>query len=197
MHKLYWPSENKMAAYMLLRIGWVSQRIRRYLRLFHLQQYFKGKKIRRILKLYGLFLTKWFFGGSKREFAAIFSDMWPPKFLTAKNWLPVRLNGFWRRLNGFQDNRLTTGLATRIAPGAASLIIFWYVGSWDYQSALMIPNDNGMKINYLITISLNTETEDPNFYTSTCTFINTFKFTIRLKSIWKWFVHVPGLFWQK
>ena len=45
-----------MAAYMLLRIGWVSQRIRRYLRLFHLRQYFKGRKIRRILKLYGRLL---------------------------------------------------------------------------------------------------------------------------------------------
>ena len=42
----------------------------------------------------------------------------------------------------------------------------------------MIPNDNGIKINYLITISLNTETEDPNFYTSTCTFINTFQIPI-------------------
>ena len=61
MHKLYWPSKNKMAAYLLLRIGWVSQRIQRYLRLFHLRQYFKGKKIRRILKLYGLFLHKMIF----------------------------------------------------------------------------------------------------------------------------------------
>ena len=36
------PAKNKMAAYMLLRIGWISQRIRRYLRLFHLRQYFNG-----------------------------------------------------------------------------------------------------------------------------------------------------------
>ena len=110
MHKLYWPSENKMAAYLLLRIGWVPQRIRRYLHLFHLWQYFKGKKIRRILKLYGLFLHKIIFLGANGSLPRFFSDMWPPKFLTAKNWLPVRLNGFWRRLNGFQNNRLTTGL---------------------------------------------------------------------------------------
>ena len=50
-----------MAAYMLLRIGWISQRIRRYLRLFHLRQYFNGKKIRRILKLYGLFVHNMIF----------------------------------------------------------------------------------------------------------------------------------------
>ena len=43
----------KMEAYMLLRIGWVSQRIQRYLRLFHLRQYFNGKKIRRIVNIYG------------------------------------------------------------------------------------------------------------------------------------------------
>ena len=55
MHKLYWPSENKMAAYLLLRNGWVSQRIWWYLCLFYVRQYFNGKKIRRILKLYGLF----------------------------------------------------------------------------------------------------------------------------------------------
>ena len=92
---------NKMAAYLLLRIGWVSQRIRRYLRLYHLRQYCNGKKIRRIVKLYGLFLHKVFFGGSKQEFAAIFSDMSPPKFLTAKNRLTVQLNGFWHRFKRF------------------------------------------------------------------------------------------------
>ena len=48
--------------------------------------------------------------GSKREFVAIFSDVRPPKFLTAKNLLPVRLNVFCRRLNGFQNNQLTTGV---------------------------------------------------------------------------------------
>ena len=60
------PAKNKMAAYMLLRIGWISQRIRRYLRLFHLRQYFNGKKIRRILKLYGLFVHNmiFFFGAN-------------------------------------------------------------------------------------------------------------------------------------
>ena len=113
MHKLYWgywPSENKMAAYLFLRIGWVSQRIRWYLRFFYVRQYFNGKKIRRILlKLYVFFFTKWIIGAN-RSFPRFFSDVWPPKFLTAKNWLPVRLNCFCNRLNGFQNNWLTTGI---------------------------------------------------------------------------------------
>ena len=41
---------NKMAAYLLLKIGWVSQRIRRYLRSFHLRQYFNGKKNQKNIK---------------------------------------------------------------------------------------------------------------------------------------------------
>ena len=101
-----------MAAYPLLRIGWVSQRIQWYLRLFHLRQYFNGKKIRRILKLYGLFSSQiFFFFWSKQEFAAIFFRRVTAKIPDGKkNWLPVRLNGFCRRLNGFQNNRLTTGV---------------------------------------------------------------------------------------
>ena len=39
-------------------IGWVSPRIRWYLRLFDIRQYFNGKKIRRILKLYSLFSSQ-------------------------------------------------------------------------------------------------------------------------------------------
>ena len=50
--------KNKMAAYLLLRTGWVSQRIWWYLCLFYVRQYFNGKKIRRILKLYGLFSSQ-------------------------------------------------------------------------------------------------------------------------------------------
>ena len=131
------PAKNKMAAYMLLRIGWISQRIRRYLRLFHLRQYFNGKKIRRILKLYGLYVHNMIFFFSKRVFGAIFSDMSSPKFLTAKNWLPVQLNGFWSRLNGFHNNRLTTGLVT--AHLCFRVLFFWdalynsatqSIGSW-------------------------------------------------------------------
>ena len=40
------------------KIGWVSQRIWWYLRLFDIRQYFNGKKIQRILKLYGLFSSQ-------------------------------------------------------------------------------------------------------------------------------------------
>ena len=40
------------------KIGWVSQPIRWYLLLFDIRQYFNGKKIRRILKLYGLFSSQ-------------------------------------------------------------------------------------------------------------------------------------------
>ena len=94
MHKLYWPSEKQNGSVHAPENRMSITTNSEILRLFHLQQYFNGKKIRRILKLYGLFVHNMIFFFSKRVFAAIFSDMSSPKFLTAKNRLPVRLNCF-------------------------------------------------------------------------------------------------------
>ena len=65
----------------------ISQRIRRYLRLFHLRQYFNGKKIRRILKLYGLFVHNMIF----------FSNGCLPRFFQTCH----RQNS-WRQKIGYQ-----------------------------------------------------------------------------------------------
>ena len=63
MHKLYWPSEKQNGSVHAPenRMNITTNSEIFTLTLFHLRQYFNGKKIRRILKLYGLFVHNMIF----------------------------------------------------------------------------------------------------------------------------------------